>query len=399
MTIAGRLTTKYYVNNSIKFGLSTFFIMRIWFFTLGALGILLTPIHTEMRQFNNPIYDEELNSTWFQRLLLSPNYRYDTVHYLEIARYGYRSDEHNSAYAPLFPALIWVVNRFIPSTTGSAILVASLAALISFVLLHFLITEHSDEQNAAHTLLWLCVFPSSLILFLPYTESLFFALMLGFFLAVDQKKYWIASLLAILATLARFTGVFLSLVLIWDAYEDCKFQRYTISSGKWLAKAGFAITPVLTFILYSVFLNQYLSGASPWDALRTGWDLRLGWPWEGIIGNIRELINIPFKIRHISILFDFLFALLIPVMLFRSRNFVPVKWLVFFWLIYISAIVKISDDGILTSTFRYGLTIFPVYMVLGRITKSRKAMFIGLSFSLLIQAMVYSMVFMWVWII
>lgn len=399
MTIAGRFATARITNRSVRLGITTFFILRIWFFLLGALGVLFTPIHTEMRQFENPVYEEELNSTWFQRFFLSPNYRYDTAHYLEIARNGYASDEHNSAFAPLFPALIWILNQIFPSTLGSAVFVASLAAGIAFILFHHLIIEHSDEQNAWNTLLWLCVFPSSFILFLPYTESLFLALMLGFFLAIDRGKYCFAALLAALATLTRFTGVFLSLVLVWDAFEDLKLHRYKISTGKWFLKVAAATIPVITFFIFTTLQNIFYKTALPWDALSQGWNLHFGMPWDGIIGNARELIYNPFEIRHISVFFDLLFALFVPVMLIKSTNLVPTKWLVFFWVLYLSAIMKISDDSILTSTFRYTLPILPIYMVLSRIVKSKKAIFIGISISFLLQALIYSMVFMWLWII
>jgi len=63
------------------------------------------------------------------------------------------------------------------------------------------------------------VWPASVALFLPYTESLFLLLSVACFFTARGRKFWLAGLLGALATLTRQQGLFLALPLAWEIWE------------------------------------------------------------------------------------------------------------------------------------------------------------------------------------
>jgi Gpi18-like mannosyltransferase len=99
----------------------------------------------------------------------------------------------------------------------------SLAGLFFF---YRLAVEKDGEKAAMHSLVLFLAFPSAFVLLVPYSEALFLCLAGGFFLALKKERYWLASLLCGLMTLARPVGIFLVLPLVWELWKGKKISRW-----------------------------------------------------------------------------------------------------------------------------------------------------------------------------
>ncbi len=130
-------------------------------------------------------------------LLFTPLARWDSVWYLSIANLGYGGDDSpRTAFFPLFPLLSRGVGE-LGGGSEAAVLVGSyvvaLGALgVALYLLHRLTELELGRAAAGPAVLLLCVFPASVFLGAPYSESLFLAASVGAFYGA-RPGHWAAA--------------------------------------------------------------------------------------------------------------------------------------------------------------------------------------------------------------
>jgi hypothetical protein len=120
-----------------------------------------------------PYLGEPLLSEGISGDLLGPWQRFDTMHYLRIAREGYAS-EADSVFPPLYPLGMRLVGFFFTGflTVGAShllggLVLSNLACIGLFVLLYRVTAEILDERSAKRTVLsascWTVFAPTSCI--------------------------------------------------------------------------------------------------------------------------------------------------------------------------------------------------------------------------------------------
>lgn len=276
--------------------------------------------------------------------------------------------------------------------------VSNLAAILCFWLFFILIRDQVSETAAQRAMYWLAVFPTTFLLFQPYTESMFFALLLGTLITIQRKQWWWAGLLAGLATVTRFLGILITVVFIWEAYNVIRQQKSLALRREWVIPLAASIAPALFFAFHLIALRYYFHAPLPWEAVSFVWGEKFGWPWAGFIGTIREMIANPVLELQVGRIFNLLGAIFVPLALIATRKKVPVAWQLLFWLFYLSSVTKLSNAGAFYSAFRYFLPIIPMYLFLSDVLVNRKAKLAGLALCLPVQAGLLLMVYMWIWV-
>jgi hypothetical protein len=175
---------------------------------------------------------------------------YDASWYATIAEHGYdagpfdASAQHNWAFFPLQP-LVW---RAASTVTGefalTGIALANLCFLIALIVVHR-VTLALDfaPPTADRAVLALALFPVSYFFALPWTESLFLLLSASCFLAALRERWWLAGVLAALASITRLNGLFLLAalaILLWQARDRVPRATWLAPLLAPLAFAGFA---------------------------------------------------------------------------------------------------------------------------------------------------------------
>jgi len=150
---------------------------------------------------------------------LAPFYAWDAFYYVAIVRDGYQAGKSTANFHPLYPWLSAVVNVVFREPLLSLLLVASVAGLLLAQAFYRLALLDCDEQQSWHATALLLLFPASIALFVPYTESLFLLLSVICLLAAREKRFWLAGLAGCLAALTRQQGIFLVIPLAWEAWE------------------------------------------------------------------------------------------------------------------------------------------------------------------------------------
>jgi Gpi18-like mannosyltransferase len=331
---------------------------------------------------------------------LSAWLRWDTICYLLIAETGYTVNAGLTVWPPLYPLLIRLFSFVVGTPIAAALLVSSIATWFTFVLLYLLVTEEGHaEETARNTLTLYTLYPVAFFLVAGYTESLFLALVLGSLLLARKGKWGRAGVLAALSMLTRNQGIVLSVVLLWEGWLHYRSAKERNVSD--IIKVLFAAsTPVLVFWLFSLYVRYGLQGGWPWQTLGFLWGQSTGFPWEGIIGNIKLLLTLPTADDLYwlpTAIPDLILAITIPVVLVLRRHSMRSTYMIFAWLIVLMGLVKLGPDDVLISFSRYMIAVFPFFIIASAIMKNRLGRMSILTFGLLSQAIFMFMFYIWSW--
>ena len=332
-------------------------------------------------------------------VLLSPWLRWDTSCYLLIAETGYTVHPGLTVWPPVYPLLIRLFSFVFTPPILAALVISSLATWLAFVLLYLLVTETHDEAAARNTIFLYAVYPAAFFLVAGYTESLFLVLATGSLLLARRGHWMGAGLLAALATLTRNQGIVLALVLLWEGM--LQYREGGARETRHLLKILIASSlPVLAFGGFALVVHYGWNEDWPWQTLAAWWGQYTGFPWQGVIGSVKQLLTLPVSDDLYwlpTTVLDLLLAITIPVVLFLHRRSIRSTYLVFAWLILFMSLTKLGPNDMLISFSRYVLAIFPFFVAISPITANRYGRLAVLSLGLLFQAILLGMFYIWSW--
>ncbi len=278
---------------------------------------------------------------------------WDAQHFLYLSRYGYQPRGLSNNFYPLWPWLIRAGTFLCAGRALAAGLVLSnLFSLAAIVLFYGYIREARDEKTAAYAVLCLLAYPGAFFLSLPYSESVFFLLVMTFFWGLRRERPGLAGLCAFLLPLSRPQGILVA-VPFW--YWLCSRKRTKLPDlGFWLCPlAGAAV--YLLFMQYAA--GDAFEGFKAYNDLFPGarsvarlWDLP-GFiaaffnvtAWHGTSGSLMER------------LWFVLFAGCLPALWKRDR-------LLFLYALPMGLVPAVTLSFI--SYTRHLLLVFPVFIVL-----------------------------------
>jgi Gpi18-like mannosyltransferase len=205
-------------------------------------------------------------------------YRWDSGHFTHIATYGYDA-AWRTAFFPLFSLLESIPMLFMhhPHPLLAGLIVANLADLGTLIVLYRLVQQDFDQEQAYRTILYLSVFPTAFFLVAAYNESLFLCLTLLSFYHMRQRQWWLAGLFGFLASLTRSAGVILFVPFCYEylRQHDFKLKALRLDSISGLCiPAGLALFAFYCYIRFHDFLA--------FSHAQSVWKRELQFPWEGL---------------------------------------------------------------------------------------------------------------------
>jgi hypothetical protein len=206
--------------------------------------------------------------------------RWDAPHYLDIAQnwYSNTGDTANFiVFFPLYPILIRLITFNFDYANLSALLVANACSLVSFFYLYKLARFEFNSQAALKTVLFMSLFPTAYFLSAPYTEGLFFGLVIASIYYARVSKWEVAGLLSMFAALSRLAGLLLLPVLLVEFLHQKNWKPTTVDR-----RIVWACLAVVGFLIY-LGINLQITG----DAFRFMEIERVHWsnrfdPIEGL---------------------------------------------------------------------------------------------------------------------
>jgi hypothetical protein len=292
--------------------------------------------------------------------------RWDAPHYVDIAKNWYvnTGDPANFiVFFPLYPILIRLFTFDFNFINLSALIVSNVCSLIAFFYLYKLTKLEFNESVAVKAVLFLSIFPIAYFLSAPYTEGLFFALVIASIYYARLGKWQFAGLISLFAALTRIAGLLLLPVLFVEYFHQKGWKtRKTDMNILWifLSLAG--------FLIYLNINNQVTGNPFTFLTIEaTHWNNKLE-PWTGLTAaySWARTASYPDNITiGIAPLAFALFGLLmVGVSVLRRLRPVYIVYMLLSWGLAVSTSWWISVP-------RYVMAMFPMFMLFGLLTRKK----------------------------
>ena len=291
--------------------------------------------------------------------------RWDSPAYLKIAEHGYTATGGDRVWLALFPLFPWCVRAVAVLARDylvSALIVSGVAAVVAALLLYRLTRLDASRAVAMRTVWMLLIFPSAFFLHIGYTESLFLALTLASVYAARSDRWFISGLAGALAAMSRINGLILIPTLAVEAIQQF------VGGRRWQRRWLWSLMPIAGLAVY-LLLNHRVTG----DPLafmrfqREQWFTTFAWPWNGMrsafavieFGNNNEV-----AVRGVEQSLFIVLGLMCTVAAWLAMRASYATWMTLNWLLLTSlSFVKCAP--------RYTLVMFPIYILLARVSGNR----------------------------
>jgi len=345
---------------------------------------------------SGPLLANIVPTSGFQRITLDVPFgsmntwsHWDGEHYVALAMGGYRNppDNVSPAFFPLYPLLM----RSFAELFGGPISQQALSVwgpLLSLLFLPFALyfiyqiaLDGFGDRVARGTVLALAFFPTTFFLNASYTESLFLALSAGSLWAVRVRKdLLVACVLAALAAATRNVGVFLVVPLMYEWIKDIESYRWRgiylpMAPGGLLAYMGYLWVrfgdPLLFYSAQESWGRQV---TGPLDTARRAWVsavegagrlLDQGLWAHPALGNVAD------HLAGAGNFFNLVFFVFAVVVLLAGLRYLPLSLTIYGLLLVAPATLFGTPESPLMGTPRYVLVAFPIFIVLGLLSRNK----------------------------
>ncbi|MCB8992237.1 MAG: hypothetical protein H6665_16560 [Ardenticatenaceae bacterium] len=366
-------------DTAVSRALLIFIILRLFFSGWAILMNLISPVPTTPDETLRPYLGEPQLSEGAAGLLLGPWQRFDTQHYLRIARQGY-ANEADSVFPPLYPWLVRGVSTLLGGSAtariAAALLISNLATLGLFIALHKFVTAELGSESATRTLIYLALFPTGFFLFSAYTESLFLLLALGSFWAGRNGRFWLAGTLGFLAASTRLTGWVLVIPLLYEEVKRKREEGGEKKEGSFFSSlpALFAprssllaaALPGIALVLFMVY--RWWLGLPPLNVIyEQYWYQTTSLPGRDVFTAVSTLCcgGAARSNEPIQLTFDLLCTLLLLGTTYAAFRRLGAAYGLYSLMLLFFMLLPTSPVKPLYSFSRYTLAFFPTFMLLG----------------------------------
>lgn len=319
--------------------------------------------------------------------LIAPAVRWDSKWYLEIAGDGY-AQVRQRAFFPLYPLLIRALSPIVGSPIAAGILISFVAFFAALVMLHRLTERELGCDAARRTVFVLAFFPFALFFSAVYTEALFLALELGALWSARRGRWWLAGLLGAGGAATRNSGLLLAPVLLflylYGPRDDTPARatvgrlrpRYRLRPDViWLGLIPLGLVAYLSWLGF-----RYGGPLVPFRAQETfgrSFDAPLSEVWEGALGAVEAAIELVDGgadgglpgLRRIGLFAVVVLALVAAVGVLRR---LPAVYGAYTVVMTVPALSFPQEGLPLTSTSRYLMIVFPLFMWAGWRLRDRR---------------------------
>jgi len=365
-----------------------FLATRLVFILIGVAAPLLYVAHATRQQ--------PAHSGWVQ---------WDAQWFIATAEHGYPyklfSDRAYSttAFFPLYPLLIRLVSLTGLSLDAAALLIPNVAFLGALYYLYRLVRLDYPAAVATRALWLLALFPTAIVFFIPYTESLYVLLAVLTLWHLRRRQWLAAGIAGALGALTRQSGIVLALPYLVEWYASVN-GRWSMVDGKTLSKENVSDTqflhrpstidhrlrtlaPValmpLAVAAHLALLWRLTGSPTAFLAVQRAWHRHLDWPWAGITATVQRW-NLPDNTGHqVHIVVELAtLALFLPLLVVGLRH-APIRpsYTVYAAAVWLAALISpaIADNYWLPimSSSRFALSVFPSFIVLALLLRRPSA--------------------------
>ena len=294
--------------------------------------------------------------------------RWDACWYMKIATYGYEPGERSVAFFPIFPAAVRLVGTITALPYPVAGMIVSGGAYMAAIagLMRLVGASHGEPIGRRAAIL-LSIFPSAFFLLAPFSEALFLATVVWSLVLARERRWPLAIVCAALAGLTRTQGLLLAIPIAWEAlvaFRDAR--RGDAARIEWLqlGLSGLAVlAPIAAFVGFGLVARS-ITGETPYDAQSLWGGTEFHPPWAVVAASVAWIVERG-DARQALNLVALIGAALLLVMGARRM---PVTYSLYAWPPLLLIATRIQPTP-LTSTTRYVLVLFPIFVVAALLTE------------------------------
>jgi hypothetical protein len=301
---------------------------------------------------------------------------FDGYFYMKIAKSGYIASR--LPFFPLFPILIHIIHSttYLPHLV-SGLLVSHLSFFLALYVLYKLFRMDIGKKGSFYIfLLSILLFPTAYSYGSVYNDSLYLLLAV-LTIYYGREKMWImASLVGFAATLTRLNGLALFFFLLpeyytanlkhivdgYDLMKLLKSYRQILPRQIWKSKIFFiAVIPAAYFgylyYIQRVFGNWKLiyRAMEVWRQNIPTFPIQVFWRYTKIFLYYR-----PFDILYLVALIEFTFVVLYLIAIIYAYKKIRLSY----WIFFIISVLIPATTGTFQGMPRYGLQLYPLFLVL-----------------------------------
>jgi hypothetical protein len=301
--------------------------------------------------------------------------RWDACWYGKIATFGYEPQELSVNFWPLFPLLTGFISPLVGGGVALAgLVVSAIAYVAAMVGLYRLVARDVDPVTARRTVVVLSIFPSAFFLFAPFTEALFLALAVWTMVAARERRWVLAGAVGLLAALTRIQGVFLIFPVGWEVAVAAgltawrPWRSLALPAIDWgvIGRGLIAVGgPALGFWSFIGYTAATV-GQTPLDTQDAWGGKEFFPPWEVVDAAWTWAIERSDPLQAFNLILLIGFGVLLVV----AARRLPISYTLYALPQFVLLATRIQPTP-LTSTNRYLLVIFPVFVVLALIPWAR----------------------------
>lgn len=337
-------------------------------FTYLAVLFLKQGFDPVLMGLGGPTYPGELFEAW---------HHWDVDWYLKISDEGYAADVHRSAFFPLFPLLTGIFTSIGGESTRYpvAVLVANLGTLVAFVGVALLAAREKGATVASYALLAFAAYPFAFFTAAAYPDGLFVGLAAFALLFARREMWYAAAACAVLAALARPTGMALAIPLIWEFASrhvvraaGGGFPRLSVT-WRAAAKGALVVGAVPVGVgLFALYLWYTFGDPLAFVSAQAYWAHSFVPPWDLPMLALDSITRQPeWSFNQSRVIID-----VAPAVLFAGLTVTAARRLPVSLTLYMAAVLLVSLASPLvgawnpfTSVGRYLLAAFPAFVLLG----------------------------------
>jgi hypothetical protein len=298
----------------------------------------------------------------YSYLIDSWNY-WDAPHFLYVAQNWYTNQGDPSnfiVFLPFYPMLVAGAILFVNNPVIAGILVSFVSFILAIPIL-FKLSKYFMSKEESFRSIWLfMIFPTSLFLTAPYSESVFILLWSIAFLAAFEKKWYLSGMAIGFAAITRNFGVLIVLPVLIEWFLSKK-RKYT--------DLFFILIPIFITLSGYFMLNKYIYN-DPFafqKILHEHWQKTFSFPITSFVNTWKIALNNPLDPYSLSVGWAEGIAMLISYLLIPlAYKKLPKSLFIY----HVSATLLISSTSFILSSPRYLISIPTIFLILGKTIKN-----------------------------
>ena len=390
-------------DRAVRYALLLFLTSRLVLTLWAVLITAIQPVPAVPDEIERPYLGAPILQQGPAGLLLGSWQRFDTMRYLRIAEQGYDEIE-DSVFPPLYPLAISGLGRglalLLPQYQAAlvaAIIISNLSFIATLIVLHHLTAAETDFNTARRTVIYFTLFPTAFFLVAAYSESLFIFLALATIWSARRRRFWLAGLLGLLASLTRLTGPVLVVPLAFEYLIQRGFDWRHPRAFDWRTLRFDALAVFLPLAGVVVFLAyRSLIGLPSIDQIyRLFWYQTTGLPGRDLLAAVNQMAAGGAAFR---LYFVFFCALLLLVTTWIVFSRLGVTYGLYSAMLLLFILLPTSEVKPLFSFSRYALAFFPTFLILGEAGRNPWVNRLIVYPSLALYLYLSGQFFMWGWV-